>query len=260
MNLPNSWHDVKLYQFKELRELKENSGFFNTQLETIAILADVSTDELEDLAIEEVTELFKRVKWVLNEPKKGVSSELEIEGQTYLLKPFKKLTLDEFIDLDYFLQNDYLKHICNIVSIFYKRVEVDKWGNVTFEPYIYSPFERSELFEDVEITKVYGLITDYIKYRADFMRKYENLFQDTNEDVEEKPDIQDFESLEAYKAALKAQEQSKKAKKWGWESLLFDLSDGDITKTKAVGELPLIFVFNMLAMRKEMGYLEASKG
>lgn len=259
MNLPNSWHQVKLYQFKELRELSENVGFFNTQLETLAILADVPSDELEDLEIEDITELFKRVKWVLNEPKKGVSSELSIDGETYILKPFKKLTLDEFIDLDYFLQNDYLKHITHVMAVFYRRIDADKWNNVSFEPYIYSPFERQELFEDVEVTKVYGVIHDYLKYRENFMQKYASLFQDTDPDEDEKLDIKDFDSLEAYKEELKAQEQSKKAKKWGWESLLFDLCEGDITKVKAVGELPLIFVFNMLAMRKEMGYLETPK-
>ena len=58
MNLPNSWHDVKLYQFKELRALKETSGFFNIQLETLSILSDESTDELEDLELEVLGELF----------------------------------------------------------------------------------------------------------------------------------------------------------------------------------------------------------
>ena len=105
MNLPNSWHDVKLYQFKELRALKDSGGFFNIQLETLAILADVSTDEIEELTLEEIAELFKSVKWVLNEPKKGLFNELFVGGYFYTLQPFKKLTGDEYIDLEYFLQN-----------------------------------------------------------------------------------------------------------------------------------------------------------
>ena len=260
MNLPNSWHEVKLYQFKELRALKDTSGFFNVQLETLAILADVSTNELEDLELEEVGALFKSVKWVLNEPKKGVSNALLINEDTYYLLPFKKLTLDEFIDLEYFLQNDYLVHISHIVSVFWRRVEVDKWENVHFEPYIFSPFDRHELFDDVEITKVYGIIPEYLKYRENFMQKYEALFNSDDVEEDEKLDPKEFDSIEEYKDELKAQEQSKKAKKWGWENLIYDLCEGDFTKIKAVGELPLILVFNMLAMRKEMGYLETAKG
>jgi len=73
-------------------------------------------------------------------------------------------------------------------------------------------------------------------------------------------DINDFDSVDEYKANKEAVEHGKKAKKWGWESLLFDLCDGDITKMDDVGNQSLIFVFNMLSMRKDMGYLETSKG
>lgn len=259
MNLPNSWHDVKLYQFKELRALKDSGGFFNIQLETLAILADVSTDEIEELTLDEIAELFKSVKWVLNEPKKGLFNELLIGGQTYHLQPFKKLTLDEFIDLEYFLSNDYLVHISHIVSVFWRRTRLDEWENVNFEPYIFSPFERHEQFDDVEITKVYGILNEYLKFRENFMQKYAALFNSDDEPDDEKLDPKDFDSIEEYKDELKAQEQSKKARKWGWESLIYDLCEGDFTKIKAVGELPLILVFNMLAMRKEMGLLETPK-
>jgi hypothetical protein len=240
--------------------LKDAGGFFNIQLETLAILADVSTDEIEELTLEEIAELFKSVKWVLNEPKKGLFNELSIDGYFYTLQPFKKLTLDEFIDLEYFLQNDYLVHISHIVSVFWRRTRLDEWENVHFEPYIFSPFERHEQFDEVEITKVYGILNEYLKFRENFMQKYAALFNSDDEPDDEKLDPKDFDSIEEYKDELKAQEQSKKARKWGWESLIYDLCEGDFTKIKAVGELPLILVFNMLAMRKEMGLLETSKG
>jgi len=249
-----------LYQFKELRELKDSEGFFNTQLETLAILLDVPSDELEELSLDEIGELFKSVKWVLSEPKKAHASEVIIDGDTYILKPFKKLTLDEFIDLNYFLTNDYLKHISHIVSVFYRRIKTDNWGNIEFEPYIFNPFDVFDKFDDLNITQVYGLIPEFLKWRDDFLKKYENLFNQDDDEDDEPLDVKEFDSLEEYKESLKAQEQAKKSKKWGWESLLFDLCEGDLTKIKAVGELPLIFVFNMLSMRKEMGYLETPKG
>jgi hypothetical protein len=91
------------------------------------------------------------------------------------------------------------------------------------------------------------------------MQKYMALFNTDDETDDETLDPKDFDSIAEYKDELKAQEQSKKARKWGWESLIYDLCDGDFTKIKAVGELPLILVFNMLAMRKELGLNEASK-
>jgi hypothetical protein len=144
--------------------------------------------------------------------------------------------------------------------VFYRRIDKDKWNNVEFEPYIFSPFERFELFDEQIVTDVYGILTDYLKYRENFMKKYENLFNDNDEDEEEQDDINDFNTAEEYKDSLKQKERGKKAKKWGWESLLFDLCEGDITKMDDVGNQSLIFVFNMLSMRKDMGYLETSKG
>lgn len=260
MNLPKTWHNVKLYQFKELRQLDQNLGYFAFQLDTLAILADVDSDELEDLAIDELNNLFNSVKWVLHEPKKGFKSKLTIDEEDFIFKPFNKLTLFEFIDLEYFLSNDYIKHFSHILSVFYRRIDKDKWNNVEFEPYIFSPFERFELFDDQIITDVYGILTDYLKYRENFMNKYENLFNESDEDDEEEDDINDFNSVDEYKDSLKQKEHGKKARKWGWESLLFDLCEGDITKMDEVGNQSLIFVFNMLSMRKDMGYLETPKG
>lgn len=170
------------------------------------------------------------------------------------------MTLFEFIDLEYFISNDYIKHISHIASVFYRRVDADKWQNVEFEPYIFSPFERYEIFDDVFITDVYGILTEYLKFRDNFLKQYENLFNPDDEEDLEDEDINDFETLEQYKDSLKQKEHGKKAKKWGWESLLFDLCEGDLTKIENVGNQSLIFVFNMLSMRKDMGYLEASKG
>jgi hypothetical protein len=144
--------------------------------------------------------------------------------------------------------------------VFYRRINKDNWGNIEFEPYIFNPFDVFDKFDDLNITQVYGLIPEFLKWRDDFLKKYENLFNQDDDEDDEPLDVKEFDSLEEYKESLKAQEQAKKSKKWGWESLLFDLCEGDLTKIKAVGELPLICVFNMLSMRKEMGYLETPKG
>jgi hypothetical protein len=260
MNLPKSWSNVKLYQFKELRQLEKGEGYLAYQLDALAILGEVNSEDLEDLEIDEVNNLFKSVKFVLSEPKKGFKSKLTLEEEDYIFKPFNKLTLFEFIDLEYFLSNDYIVHISHIASVFYRRIDKDKWQNVEFEPYVFSPFERFELFDDVVITDVYGILTDYLKYRENFMQKYENLFNDNDQDDEDEEDINDFDSVDEYKDSLKQKEHGKKAKKWGWESLLYDLCEGDLTKIEDIGNQNLIFVFNMLSMRKDMGYLESPKG
>lgn len=258
-NLPKAWNQVTIEQFKELRQIDKQLGFFSLQLDTLSILSDVDVEELEELDIEEINQLFKSVKWVLSEPKKTFVKKITIENEDYLFKPFNKLTLAEFIDLEYFISNDYLLHISHIASIFYRRTESDKWKNVSFEPYIFSPFERYKLFDDQIVTNVYGILTEYLPYRDTFLKKYEHLFNDNDEDEDEEEDINDFATIDEYKESLKKKEHNKKSKKWGWEALLYDLCEGDLTKVEDISNQSLIFVFNMLAMRKEMGYLESHK-
>ena len=162
MNLPSSWHDVKLYQFKELRQLSDVGGFFNTQLETLAILADVPTEELEDLDLEEISKLFKSVKWVLNEPKKGLTDVLTIDDDTYILKPFKKLTLDEFIDLEYLLPSGF--HFCLLSILSDKNCPTDAIASIIiFSFSMLSPF-LDKVFRFVDI-----FIANFFTY---FILKY----------------------------------------------------------------------------------------
>jgi hypothetical protein len=51
MHLPKSWSEIDVLQFKEIRELYTIPEVFNREIEILAILADVSSEELEDLEI-----------------------------------------------------------------------------------------------------------------------------------------------------------------------------------------------------------------
>jgi hypothetical protein len=75
------------------------------------------------------------------------------------------------------------------------------------------------------------------------MDKYHLLFNEDEEEEEEQP----MTSEES-----KAKAEQKSAVKWGWERLLYSLCNEDLTKFKQVTDLPLIFTFNMLSMKKEL--------
>ena len=51
---------------------------------------------------------------------------------------------------------------------------------------------------------------------------------------------------------VKEIEQTKKSTKWSWELMIYNLCGGDLTKYESLGELPLVLVFNMLGMKKEL--------
>ena len=241
MHLPKSWSEIDVLQFKEIRELYSIEEVFNREIEILAIVADVSSEELEDLDIEEVTAMINEIKFVNSEPSKQYKHQVN----DYHFKPLDKLTIGEYIDLEFYFSKDYNQHICHIASIFYRQKSINQWGVTVFEPYDFSPRQRFELFEDYCINDIYGIVPEFIAFRENFMDTYGNLFHDeTDSDEEEdKPTT----SQESKDLQLKKSEM-----KWGWERLIYSLCNEDLTKFEEVTNLPLIMTFNMLAMKKEL--------
>lgn len=231
MNLPKNWTQVKVDQFIELHNLEESSGsLFLYQLEQLAILTDQDADEI-DITTDELVQYLSELRWSRSEPK-GLKHE--ING-----KVFKgmDLTLGEFIDLEHYFADDYVSNLPLIASILYRRYRVNEWNDRVLEPYTYNPKDREAEFLELPITDIYGLIPEYLKFRDNVMKSYENLFSpELPEDGEmDEEDIQ----------------EEKKESKWSWELLLFSLANEDITKVDRITDLPLIFVFNFLSMRQE---------
>ena len=241
MHLPKSWSEIDVLQFKEIRELYTITEVFNREIEILAIVADVSSEELEDLDIEEVTAMINEIKFVNSEPSKQYKHQVN----DYHFKPLDKLTIGEYIDLEFYFSKDYNQHIAHIASIFYRQKSTNEWGVTVFEPYNFSPRQRFELFEDYCINDIYGIVPEFIAFRENFMETYGNLFHDESDSDEEedKPTTsQESKDLQLKKSELK----------WGWERLVYSLCNEDLTKFNEVINLPLIMTFNMLAMKKEL--------
>ena len=75
---------------------------------------------------------------------------------------------------------------------------------------------------------------------------YKNLFGEAEEELT----ADDKATMEPEE--IKEVEKEVKNNKWSWERMIYGLTDGDITKSEAVGALPLTYVFNMLGMKKEL--------
>jgi len=241
MQLPKSWSEIDVLQFKEIRELYTIPEVFNREIEILAVLADVSSEDLEDLDIEDVSALIKEIKFVNSEPSKQYKHQVD----DYHFKPLDKLTIGEYIDLEFYFSKDYNQHIGHIASIFYRQKSTNEWGVTVYEPYDFSPRQRFELFEEYCINDIYGIVPEFIAFRENFMETYGNLFHDDNdsEEEEDKPTTsQESKDLQLKKSELK----------WGWERLVYSLCNEDLTKFKEVLNLPLIMTFNMLAMKKEL--------
>jgi len=204
----------------------------------LSILSDLPIEEFDEIELDELQELTKQLAWMTSEPSKRYQHQLD----ELKLKPFVDITLGEFITLEAFVTDDYIKNLRNICAILYRKTSTDEWGNVITEPYKFKSTERVHLFNDYPITSVFGLIPEYLQFRQSFLDSHANLMTESFEDDEVIDDPEE----------LKEKEQEKKASKWGWEQLIWMMCDGDLSKFDAITDTKLVLIFNFLAMRKEL--------
>ena len=243
IQLPNQWSQVTLEQYIEFNKIAKDQGAYYYNSEALSILSNEPMEVIEDLDVDELTQLIKDNKWCASEPSKRYKHEML--GMKF--KPFSKLTLYEYIDLDYYFVNDYIGNLANICAICYRQTRVNEWGEEILEPYDFDCTLRAEKFYDLPVTDVYGVLHEFIKYRDTFLKNYENLFSG---ELDEELSNEERNNMDAEE--VKEIEKEQAQAKWSWEQTIYGLTKGDITKSEKVGALPLIYVFNILAMKKEL--------
>jgi hypothetical protein len=225
-------------QFLEIRNLSSEDGMFNYQIDVLSALTDSNISEFENLDIDELGELAKEIKWIQSEPSRRYKSKLD----KYVLKPFTKISLGEFIDLEHYFSNNYLDHFCHILALLYRRTSKNVYGDDIIEPYEYSPRDRLDWYLEYPITDVYGLIPEYLKFRENFTNTYTNLLVDVVADDEVLEDADE----------IKEQKREQEKQKFAWESTIMALCNDDLSKFNDILNMPVVLVFNILGMKKTL--------
>ena len=242
MYLPKQWSEVTLEQFIEISEIDKEQGAYHYNSEILSIVSNEPPENIEDIDIDELKDYIEQCKWALSQPSNKYKQEL----LGMKIKPFNKLCLYEYIDLDYYFNDNYLTNLDKICAILYRQSKVNEWGEVVLETYDYDIHLRADKFLDLPITEVYGIVNEFLKFRENFLEVYKNLFGEAEDELtaEDKAAMDPDE--------IKEVEKEVKNNKWSWEHMIYGLTNGDITKSEAVGSLPLTYVFNMLGMKKEL--------
>jgi len=242
MYLPKKWSNISLEQFIEISQIDKEQGANAYNSELISIVTDMTYDEVDELDLDDMVQMVNDMKWSNTQPSKQYKHEL----LGMKIKPLAKLCLFEYIDLDYYFNDNYHTNLDKICAILYRQSKVNEWGEVVLEPYDYDISVRAEKFIDLPITDVYGIVSEFLKFKDNFLDVYSNLFNEAEDELTE----DDKAAMEPDE--IKEVEKEVKENKWSWERMIYGLTNGDITKTEAVGALPLTYVFNMLGMKKEL--------
>jgi hypothetical protein len=239
VKIASSWNSILVDQFIELREVEKASfsSAFDKTLELISIITDTDLEEIEEMSYKEVVKIEKQIQWLYSEPKKGIVKDI---GE-YKFKGFDSLTLAEFIDLSHFFAENFIKNLPLICAILYRKTKLNEWKEEIIEPYDYDTQKRGLIFMETPICSVYGIISEFIKFKEVFEDTYYILF---------KPDLSDEPIDDLDDETKKDIEEEEQLDLFSWERLIYSLCDGDLTKTDKVLELNLTYCFNMLSMKK----------
>lgn len=244
INLPTNWDGVNYLMFKELMELNSNQdSYTDYNRELIAILSNADNyDDIDDLDISEMMRLIKSVEFI-----KSMPITLHHQIGPFTLKKTQEITLGEYIDLAYYIGEDYIINMTRICALLFRKNKLDEWGNKILEPVDSIDLEeRANEFNEYSISQLYPPIKYFTDFTAMISEIHSELLAPSfDEEI-------NTENLppEMIEDILAEEKKEKENAKWSWENVLYKLSDGDITKYEAILKLPVLFIYNQLAFRK----------
>ena len=247
MILLNSWNDITVDQFIQLKSVEESDfhSLLSFKMDQLFILTNTSIDDdiWNDVDTDKLQELFEQMDWLKVQPSLNFSRNV----LSYYFKELNTITLGEFIDLEHLFNINYLLKLPEICAILYRQNRLNEWNHNIIEPRTYNEADRADEFMDVKITEVFGILQAYLTFKKKFIDGFENLFEEpiTEQEEEEAPEpltAEDFEAVRKEKAVVK----------WNWERIIFHFAQTHTLTFDQVTELKLIFVFNQLSMMKDL--------
>ena len=254
MKLPNSWNEITVAQYNEIKDSPEKSGgIFSLSAWILAVLLDKEIEEIEDeFSAVEIAEKFKEIKWIFSEPKGKLKQEINLNGSILKLKPINKVTFGEAIDIFELIDKE--QAIEKTAAIFYRRWRLNDWGNIEFEPRGYNLQERVDQMQDLNVGEICEVLNEFKKFNQTIRENYAEMFEDTDEEEDEEREPWEEEEEEAGRESYEEKkEQAKKEaqKKHGWFLIALKMANNDPTKLDDVFRLSFAYVMNILAIEFE---------
>jgi len=226
-----------------IRDYLKLTNLSDTSIKSMMIYISLVTgkveEELHNLSIDELVNLYNENNLELDSNGRNV---IKIDTTPLQIIDFNTVSLGQFIDLEHYISDNWMKNIPFITAILYRLFDKQPLKEIIFEDYSTIDIkERGNIFLDtININHVYGNIMKYIKWRESIFSTY-SFFDSGINDIN--PDELNEEELEIYYDEINNAEKSKKSM---WQDILTKVSEGDITRFDKILETNVILVFNRL--------------
>ena len=209
----------------------------------LSIVSGKSIHELERVTFDELKELKKEAKPLIDETAPSTPCDYIFANDvSFYPKPLNTMTLAEFID-GYFMAIN--KDVVGIVVLLYRiKLKSDEIGRDEWEDWGGFTHKRRELFEDIDWFEVKKHVEDFYRFKDKILKEYyenheeEDLYNGLSE--EEKKIVQEEERKEEVK------------NQYMWEQMIYQLSNGDVTKFNQILDMNVVLIFNLVNMKKTL--------
>lgn len=250
IKIPSGWPEVTVEKFIQLKGVEEKDFATNLsfRMEQIYILTDTDseTEVWDQMPAEDLSDIIKRLDFLSTSPSHNFKRELN----DFHYK--ESLTLGEFIDLEYLCGISYFEKLPTILAILYRKNHKNEWGHTVIEPRGYNEDQRAEMFLDVPINDVYGVLQSYLNLKKKILDAYGEMLRESDGDDLEAETAETGEPKTA--EDLEAEKQERLANKWAWERVIYHYSQKSNLTFREVTDLPLIFFMNQLSMFHELKF------
>ena len=254
-----TWYNINVETFKEIYSIREKE--FNSEdersIEILSIILDQPIEYFEELEYSEFEKLLIDLSHLKQFPTRPPRNDVETSaGKLYLFNDLNKITLGEFIDLENYFVEGYIKNLNLILAILYRQKNIlnSPLYMDTFEEYGNWIFHRQPLFNNIPIEFVYGVIPMYLKFRTNIYEVYSGLFNDVDDNSNSEANKVEIEKMShseriEYRKAI--EEEESKAR-WNFDVILYKLAGNNPLKLEQATQLSLIQALNTLSMVKEL--------
>lgn len=250
LKVPNQLSEISLFTAVEVLSILnyEKEPDLNTQIAIISAISKIDVEifiNIEESSIKEVYEQIKPMFY--SDLSLILYKNLLIDNTLFGLKDIEKLTVKEFIDLDYNLKekdnifenidkiiaillrkvtrkNNNSKNILNniILKLFYKSVIPQVYLNYEIEDYNEDTLNNAELFlSKLDAQVGLSIFYYFIEYRNRIIKEYKGLFES---DIIPEEDADQYDEEPILKKPVTYEDR------WGWYHLLNTISNNIIER------------------------------
>jgi hypothetical protein len=170
LNIPESWSDVKIYQYQEFMGIEEDKTIETPRkklVKQLSVLCDEDETIINKLPASSFAQLVKAFETFNNEPDKQFKNIVEVGGKKYgFQKNLHELTLGEWIDLEHYVTTSPIENLHKMLAVVYRPIvtQGDDFFDYTIKTYDeIDSIGNSKLFQaHLNIQDVYGVILFFL--------------------------------------------------------------------------------------------------